>query len=482
MKMKRIIALLPVLLILSATAQNIFQKTYGGSESDASYSVRQTMDNGYVLVGGTASYGQGGSDVYLIKTDSFGDILWSKTYGGTNNDHGYCVQQTIDTGYIITGITRSYGAGGEDIYLIKTNQEGDTLWTKTFGGELDDWGSAVQQTLDGGYIIIGSTESYGSGNFDYFLIKTDNYGNTMWTRTFGGTNWDYGSWIELTSDNGFIITGHSNSYGAGNYDVYLIKTNNTGDTLWTKTYGALDDEYSHTVKQTVDGGYVIVGEQGIYQTSETFNVLLIKTDNNGNESWSKDYGGTGYDIGASVDQSSDDGYIVVGQTSSFGAGERDVYLIKTDSNGDTIWTKTFGGADYDRGFSVQETHDGGYVLCGNTYFNETVNSNVYFIKTDTNGNTAPLGIYSVQYPDLKFSVYPNPSTSEVNIEFETNSSEIYSIAIYSVFGQVLKESKIDKNKITIDISNLNEGIYFIAVTDKQNRQWTRRIIKNAPQQ
>ena len=475
--MKTTITLLLISIFLNLPAQNVFQKTYGGGDSDAAYSVQQTMDNGYILVGGTASYGQGGSDVYLIKTNSLGDTSWSKTYGGSNNDNGCCVQQTTDMGYIITGITRSFGAGGQDIYLIKTNQEGDTLWTKTFGGELDDWGSAVQQTLDGGYIIIGSTESYGSGNFDYYLIKTDTDGNTMWTKTFGGTNWDYGSWIELTSDNGFIMTGHSNSYGVGNYDVYLIKTNDTGDTLWTKTYGALDDEYSRTVKQTIDGGYVIVGEQGIYQTAATFNVFLLKTDINGNESWSRDYGGTGYDIGASVDQSSDGGYIVVGQTSSFGAGERDVYLIKTDNIGDTLWTKTFGCVNYDRGFSVQEAQDGGYVLCGNTYCNEMENSDVYLIKTDENGNTSPLGIHSFKHPELEFFVYPNPMVSEVNIEFGTKSTEIYTIDIFSALGQRIKQEITSKNKINIGISELDEGIYFIVITDEQNRHWTRKIIK-----
>ncbi len=469
-------------IFLNLPAQNIFQKTYGGGGNDASYSIQQTMDNGYILVGGTRSYSQGDNDVYLIKTNSFGDTIWTKTYGGADNDNGYCVQQTSDLGYIITGITTSFGAGGQDIYLIKTDQEGDTLWTKSFGGVLNDWGSAVQQTLDGGYIIIGSTESFGSGNFDYYLIKTDSFGNTIWTKTFGGSNWDYGSWIELTSDNGFIMTGHSNSYGEGNYDVYLIKTNDNGDTLWTKTYGGLDDEYSKTVKQTIDGGYVIVGQQGIYQTGNTFDVYLIRTDINGNESWAREYGGINYDAGASVDESSDGGFIITGETRSFGIGQQDVYLIKTDNTGDTLWTKRFGDINESRGFSVQETQDGGYVLCGSTYSSETENTDVYLIKTDVNGNTSPLGIPFYQHTNLEFVVYPNPTVSEITIEFKTNTTDIYTIEIYSAFGQQIKRVITSENKANIDISELDEGIYFVVITDIQNRQWSRKIIKNAPQQ
>ena len=175
--MKRIIAFLPILLILTATAQNTFQKTYGGVNSEFGFSVQQTIDNGFILTGITMSFGVGNNDIYLIKTNVHGDTLWTKTYGGESDDRSYCIQQTTDSGYIITGYTSSFGAGNKDVYLIKTDSAGDTLWTKTFGGLLDDWGNSIQQTSDGGYIILGSTESFGSGNFDFYLIKTDSDGN-----------------------------------------------------------------------------------------------------------------------------------------------------------------------------------------------------------------------------------------------------------------------------------------------------------------
>ena len=192
------------------------------------------------------------------------DTLWTKTFGGSNGDWGFSVQQTSDGGYIILGGTVSYGAGEIDAWLIKTDTSGDTLWTKTFGGGGSDWGFSVQQTSDGGYIIGGSTSSYGAGSDDAWLIKTDTSGHTLWTETFGGSNSDYGGSVQETYDGGYIITGSTTSYGAGEHDVWLIKTNSSGDTLWTRTFGGSSIDFGYSVQQTSDGGYIITGETDSY--------------------------------------------------------------------------------------------------------------------------------------------------------------------------------------------------------------------------
>lgn len=477
--MKTILALVITLLFSTCSAQITFQKTYGSTESDWGFSIQPTMDNGYILTGITNSFGAGNYDIYLIKTNINGDTLWTKTYGGTGDDRSYCVQQTTDTGYIITGYTSSFGVGGEDIYLIKTNSNGDTLWTRTFGGTLDDWGSSVQQTTDGGYIILGSTESFGAGNFDIYAIKTDSVGNTLWAKIYGGFNWDYGAWVQQTNDSGFVLAGSTNSFGAGYYDVYLIKINNTGDTLWTKTYGEANDENSSYVQQTADGGYIITGRKGLFQTA-TYDVFLIRTDVNGDTIWTKSYGGAGYDISSSVQQTFDGGFIITGETTSFGAGNYDVYLIKTDINGNSLWTKTFGGTGYDRGFSVQETSDSGYIVCGSTESFGAGKLDVYLIKTDVNGIAAPVGINSFQHTRLRVEVYPNPTETEINIDLQTQSTNIHDIDIYSALGQKIKTINTNKNKITIDISDLKDGVYFIVITDRHSRQLTKKIMKNAP--
>ena len=352
----------------------LWTRTFGGIDVDEAYSVQQTQDGGYIIAGRTYSHGADSDDVYLIKTDANGDTLWTKTFGGGNYDRGFSVQQTKDGGYIIAGCTQSYGAGYYwDVYLIKTDANGDTLWTKTYGGWSDDWGNSVQQTQDGGYIIAG----YSAG--DVYLIKTDANGDTLWTRTFGGPDYDYGNSVQQTQDGGYIIAGRTDSYGAGYYDVYLIKTDSLGDTLWTKTYGGSDYDASFSVQQTLDGGYIIAGYTKSYGAGY-YDVYLIKTDSLGDTLWTRTFGGSDEDEAYSVQQTQDGGYIIAGRTYSYGAGNYDVWLIKTDANGDTLWTRTFGGGSYDRGFSVQQTKDGGYIIAGRTESYGAGGSDVWLIK------------------------------------------------------------------------------------------------------
>jgi hypothetical protein len=254
-----IVLLFAICLTSVASAQTSWWRTYGGTDEDYGYSVQPTSDGGYVVAGYTSSYGSGGADAYLVKTDSAGDTLWTRTFGGESYDYGFSVQQTSDSGYIVAGWTTSYGNGQDDVWLIKTNASGDTLWTRTYGGTDDDYGYSVRQTLDGGYIIAGWTSSYGAGNQDLWLIKTDAQGDTLWTRTFGGESYDYGFSVQQTSDSGYIVAGMTYSYGNGYTDAWLIKTDAQGDTLWTKTFGGGSYDNGYSVQQTSDSGYIVAG-------------------------------------------------------------------------------------------------------------------------------------------------------------------------------------------------------------------------------
>ena len=358
-------------------SSNTWTKTFGGNFNDKGSSVQQTTDSGYIITG-TYRSSVNQSDLFLIKTEKNGDTLWTKRFGNEFS-FGKSVKQTIDGGYIITGRTECCY-----VYLIKTDENGDSLWTKILNGSsvTDGWGNTVQQTIDGGYII----HCYYGGN-DVYLIKTDENGNELWNQNFGQINIGNGDEsVEQTIDLGYIITGSIESFGNGGNDVYLIKTDENGDSLWTKTFGGTEDDYGTSVQQTIDGGYIITGSIESFGNGGN-DVYLIKTDENGDSLWTKTFGGTEDDYGTSVQQTNDGGYIISGITFTPGIGSR-IYLLKTNENGIELWNKTIGQSGYDYSYSVQQTIDGGYIIIGETY-SGIGNQDVYLIKTDENGDVNP---------------------------------------------------------------------------------------------
>ncbi len=238
-----------------------FTKTFGGEEDDRAHSIQQTTDGGYIITGSTESFGAGNGDVYLVKADEEGNEEWSRTFGGETYDTAHSVQQTTDGGYIIAGSTESFGTGGLDIYVIKTDGEGNGEWYRTFGGEENDGAYSVQQTADGGYIIAGDTESFGAGNSDVYLVKIDEEGDEEWSRTFGGEEDDRAYAVQWSRIGGYTIAGSTESFGTGNSDVYLVKIDEEGDEEWSRTFGGEEDDRAYAVQQTVDDGdYIIVGD------------------------------------------------------------------------------------------------------------------------------------------------------------------------------------------------------------------------------
>ena len=287
-------------------------------------------------------------------------IEWDKTFGGSEADRANTIIQTTDGGYVLTGMTRSKGAGKWDIWVIKLDQEGNMLWDKTFGGSEADWAYSIIQTGDGGYAVAGSTESKGAGKKDAWIIKLDYEGNMLWDKTFGGSGFDYARAIIQTANGGYILTGYTLGL-----DAWIIKLDYEGNMLWDKTFGGSKDDRASTIIRTADGGYILTG-MTLSKGAGGCDAWIIKLDQEGNMLWDKTFGGSEDDWANSIIQTTDGGYAVAGYTSSKGAGEGDIWLIKLDSEGNMLWDKTFGGSEDDWAGSIIKTTGQGYMLAGIT--------------------------------------------------------------------------------------------------------------------
>ncbi len=494
---------------------------YGGTYSDFGTSVRQTTDSGYIVVGTTTSFGSGGRDVLVIKTNEFGDTLWSRTFGGAaDNEYGFCGEQTTDGGYIISGVASSFDDVAGDMYLIKLGTSGDTIWTRTFGGNGYEQGSYVQQTTDGGFIITGQTPAFGAGGFDAHLVKINSSGDINWTKTYGGIGSEFGSSVQQTTDGGYVLTGScDNNFGFGGSDFYLIKTDSLGNHVWSKAYGHSGSEEGKVVRQTTDGGYLLAGTSANVLGPLGPDMCLIKTNSVGDTLWAKLYGGAMIDECYDVKQTSDGGYVVVGKSFSFStAGDYDVYVVKVNGQGIAQWSKTYGGSATNHneiGYSIDQTNDGGYIISGESLYGFGVGLvNMYLIKTDSLGNsgcnqgaaatitsnylpqviatptvvgsggnmTMPASVVnsrttqtnlcasgSTDIHDLSenllLAIYPNPFDEIINITIE-EGSQLNSIKLYNVFGQeVYSQINLDKsyssNKQMLELKGLNKGVFLI---------------------
>jgi len=357
-----------------------WNKTYGGNEYDYDIGscVQQTNDNGYIIAGGSSPPGPVHYSL-LIKTDFNGVEQWNKSYGELPGFFANSVYQTNDGGYILTGNIYQNESIFADVFLCKTDSNGTEEWTKIFNVSDDDNGNCVKQTSDGGFILTGASilfsEQYEPLDAYGWLIKTDSNGNIQWNYNVPSLSFSYS--VKETIDGEFILTGGlTDSYSSENCVIFLIKIDNNGTFLWEKTFGENDFEYGLSVLQTSDQGYIITGPSEDIGSGDS-QIYLIKTDNFGNQIWRREFGGDNYDVGYSIDQTNDGGYIIAGYTNSFGSGS-DGWIIKTDEEGNKIWDKTFG--PYGEFYSVEQTKEGGYIMAGQTEYYGPPKSNVWLVK------------------------------------------------------------------------------------------------------
>jgi predicted secreted protein len=371
-------------LLTVTGGSSVWDKTYGGTGADTGEGdTVQTSDGGYAIAGDTKSFGAGGTDFWLIKTDADGNMQWNKTYGGALDEVSGGMCQTNDGGYAMAGYTKSFGAGGQDFWLVRTGADGNAYWAKTYGGTGDEYAIYVIQSVDGGYAMSGYTNSFGAGGYDAYLVKTDASGNMQWSKTYGGNGTDYGYGVVQTSDGGYAISGYTTSFGTGGQDFWLIKTDASGNMQWNKTYGGTGTDAAMCLIQSVDGGYALVGYTSSFGAGSS-DFWLVKTDAAGNMQWNKTYGTTTNEFAIHGMQTADGGYAMIGITMANG---QDFLLVKTDSYGNLQWNMTYGGTGAENGYALLQTSDGGYVLTGNTNSFGAGGNDVWLVKTD------PLGVF-----------------------------------------------------------------------------------------
>ncbi len=381
-----------IFFLISLTAASLhaqWARSCGGSAEDIAYSVQQTADGGYIIAGETKSFGAGNSDIWVLKLSLAGKIEWQKTYGGNENDVARSIQQTTDNGYIIAGSTSSFGSGQSDYWILKLNSAGNVEWERAYGGFGNDVAYSVRQTSDGGYIVGGFSESSVMGTAKFWILKLTSTGTISWQRFYGGGVNDYLVSVQQTSDGKYIAAGYTNSFVAGTTKIWVLKLSSTGLIDWEQIYGGGGDDVAHSIQQTLDGGYVIVGDTKSFSLGDS-DFWVLKLASNGDIDWQKYYGGSEDDIALSVQQTGDGGYIVAGYTQSFGHGASDSWVLKLTSTGDIDWQKTYGGSSDDQLNSIARTDDGGYMAAGLTTTFGAGDADFFILKLTSNGGIDPL--------------------------------------------------------------------------------------------
>jgi hypothetical protein len=410
MESKMKILSLLLLFITQSYAQLQFEVAVGGSSCDNGYYVIQTSDGGYALCG-NSEVSTDPFDMYIVKLDPMGILQWTQKIGGANGEWAKSIIQTADGGYIAAGFTGSYGAGGQDMYIVKLSPGGNVLWNKTIGGTLQDYAQSIKSTTDGGFIVAGFTRSFGAGDADIFMVKFDSTGNILWSETVGGTGYDEAIHIIQTSDGGYAIAGITNSFGAGSNDMYILKLDSSGNVNWNRTFGGTGIDEAYSIIQTTDNGYVAVGETNSFGTGN-YDFYAVKLDSSGNLLWSKTVGSTQPEGGESVIETPDGGYAIAGFQQR---------LIKLGSDGTLQWSRSLpivsiciintidggyavgGSAEIGdcRGLSILK-FDGNWNTCNNT-------NSLNFVQGSVDSNSIPVPIVSSQTPVVTTPAYTSTS-------------------------------------------------------------------------
>lgn len=359
----------------NSSDNSFVERTFGGNEEDKANSIIESNQALYIL-GTSESFGDLNGDHYLIKTTLDGTVIYEKNYGGTGSEEGIDIIATNDGNFILIGTTTSIGNGLKDIHVLKVDSNGTMIWQNTFGGSLDDYPADIIETSTGEFCIAGTTESFGSGSRDIYLVWIDQNGSFLRQATHGGNDIDGSSELLELANQNIMLYGYTRNYGAQDRDLYLLKTNNLGDSLWSKRYGGNGYEESQSFKVNQNGDYILCGHSSSIDPNH--NLYGVKIDSTGNVIWEQHYGGALHDGGEALLVDSDNNLVFIARTMSFGAGQRDTYFVKTNQGGNRIFSKVYGGTGNDKVNEIIEVGNC-YYLVGESDSYSNGSNDVYII-------------------------------------------------------------------------------------------------------
>lgn len=451
-----------------------FFRTYGSGAYDAAESILQCADNGFIVVGATSGYNVSGSDVLVFRTDSVGNQIWMKTYGGAGNEWAKCIVQVPGSSdYMIVGHTNSFGAGQYDFYLLRIKQNGDTVWTKTYGGMDWDFAYHADTTSDGNIVIVGETSSFGAGNKDAYVIKIDPNGTVLWMQTIGGMDDDMAAWIFEDRDFNLIVAGSTQSYGAGMRDYYLIKLNASGDTIFTKTYGTANDEWftSGDIYYSASNNLsYCIGGNIYYPVEDIVVESLNRIDSNGVFMYATQGNPANqYERQNTIVRNEDAGgkFYVINTFKDNAFASYDINFRRTYyAFGGYAHNIVFGSGSDEFSNDVRKTSDKGYVIAGRIDNYGPGSSACFIAKTDSLGSTATtpvIGIDENKLPSIR--IYPNPANENIHIELPAENLSVQLAEIVNMQGITFiscSSASFDSNNtISISLSGMTSGAYFI---------------------
>lgn len=438
-----------------------FEKHYSTTIDQSGKDVLPTDDGGYMIAATTENSDPNDLDIHIIKTNAYGDIISTKNYGGAGVDFPNGILRTNDGNFFVIGYTRSDGPGDQDIYLLKLDQNGDLLYTKVYGGSANEDGKEIIATDDGNYLIVGASNS--TTFCDMMLVKIQPDGTELWTKYYGGPNYQSARSVKLCNDGGFIFAGKTALNPTSMASIFLVRTNSNGDTIWTKTYS--DPVSSFEAKYLIinnDGTYTLAADDS--SGTHDSDVKIMKLTSSGGIIWNKTYGGTDKDITKTVHSTSDGGYVVGAISRSFGWNNPEMWILKLDANGDSQWTRNYGGSGHDHLHALRTTSDNGFIVVGHARSFSPF-WEVYFLKLDPSG---VVGISEFALNNDKFNLYPNPTNGivqftlneDIDVSF-TNFKISNSLGqiVYSTTGEEIKKSQIKQ----IDLNDQEPGMYFVTV-------------------